>query len=82
VSTAWRQSSACVCSPPWYFETLVFDKEDHAIEQCGGHGSVRQALKAHCALVRQLEAEHAGEYAPFEAKDYADEVFPVTEEER
>ena len=28
VSTAYRQSSAAVSSPPWYYETIIWDWDD------------------------------------------------------
>ena len=68
VSTAWRRSSACVNSPPWYFETLAFEG-DSIIEQLDGSGSVRVALTEHCALVEGLVAGREGTYAPFERQD-------------
>lgn len=66
VSTAWRRSSACVNSPPWYFETLAF-KGDRVIEQSGGAGDARSALADHCALCERLLGEY--DYAQFERSD-------------
>ncbi|MCK4511123.1 hypothetical protein KAW64_05250 [bacterium] len=66
VSTIWRRSSACVNSPPWFFETLVF-KGDSIIEQESASYE-KAALAQHCALCERMLAEH--DYAPFERMDW------------
>lgn len=66
VSTIWRRSSACINSPPWYFETLVF-KGDSIIEQESA-SSAGAALSQHCALCERMLDEH--DYEPFERMDW------------
>jgi len=52
VSTAYRQSSALVSSPPWYFETMAFDDDEPGIAWQSSAGFKREAIRQHSLAVR------------------------------
>jgi hypothetical protein len=52
VSTIYRESSAAVNSPPWYFETMAFDDDAPGIEWQSSAGFKREALRQHALAVR------------------------------
>ena len=60
VSTAYRQSSAMVNSPPWYFETIVWEwdpetKKTGNLLQCKDSGGTdKAALKDHVSICISL----------------------------
>ena len=61
VSTIYRQSSACTESPPWYYETIIWewDSENKKLGKILGQvdsGSYEEgALKSHCGIVMRLD---------------------------
>lgn len=66
VSTAWRRSSACMNSPPWYYETIVWEWDpatntDGELLSCEG-SSIDDHFKK-CAELFKL-AEDADREAP------------------
>ena len=80
VSTMWRRSSACVCSPPWYFETLAF-KDNQILVQLAGSLGESAALKKHCGLVISLMRDY--DHAEFVESDEGlyDTLSPIKEGE-
>ena len=72
VSTVWRQSSAMVCSPPWYYETMAFKEGlNRILVQLPSSYGLVQAAKAHAGLVVSLTREYGGEREPHEEVDDA-----------
>lgn len=69
VSTANRQSSAAIESPPYYYETIVWKRENddwqHRIIYMHASGSLDRALYDHAMICRKLAydepLEHEGE---------------------
>ena len=65
VSTIYRESSACVPSPPWYFETMVWawDKETRQrgelLEQYESGYTEVAALASHFCICKEY-AEKSG----------------------
>ena len=69
VSTAYRVTSALVNSPPWYYETFVWEKvgddwQRKFIYSEDSGRSQEQALERHAEICRKLVAEE-----PLEEKD-------------
>ncbi len=59
VSTAYRQSSACVNSPPWYFETIIWEwdenkKESGRMLNVVTSGFNKKALDTHFGICKSL----------------------------
>ena len=52
VSTIYRESSALVESPPWYFETMAFADDKPGIEWQSSAGWKREAVRQHLLAVR------------------------------
>lgn len=64
VSTIYRQSSACIESPPWYFETLVWEwkadlRERGKIVHSAASSYRESALKDHAEICRKLACGEA-----------------------
>ena len=67
VSTAYRQSSAAVSNPPWYYETIIWewDKETNKLGCLlntidSGSGAI-QATKNHAGICVRLVTERTAE---------------------
>jgi hypothetical protein len=62
VSTIYRQSSACICSPPWYYETIIFKidpekkREPKPIHMMAAN-DIRFARKRHWQITESLLAK-------------------------
>ena len=52
VSTIYRESSAMVNSPPWYFETMAFADDTPGIEWQSAASYKREAVRQHALAVR------------------------------
>ena len=56
VSTIYRQSSACMNNPPWYYETIIWEydpetrKRGRMYQTSGSHYGAVVAMKAHAAI--------------------------------
>ena len=82
VSTLYRQSSAMINSPPWYYETLVweYDKATYRhlgegawVEQVSSDGP-RVAMNKHMALCRKYTRKAFRAQAAKEKKEADDDT--------
>jgi hypothetical protein len=64
VSTAYRQSSAAIESPPWYYETIIWEwdsatmKRGDIINVLDGAYGYKAALKKHFGVCQRLAKSH------------------------
>lgn len=56
ISTAYRQSSALVQDPPWYYETLAWNEKKEMVADNSGAFAAEQAYMQHIEVIKQLNA--------------------------